>query len=176
MDVMLVVDMQAGLLDGAPKHDLDGVVGRINALTAAVRGRGGKVLWIRHCGGPGDGFAPEAPGWAFLPQLTRDAADLESRKTLNDPFAGTGLAGILGGLAPDRLLVAGWATDFCVDATVRSAVSNGYAVAAVADAHTCSDRPHLAAPAVIRHHNWLWGNLISPRAVRVADTAHLLDG
>jgi nicotinamidase-related amidase len=176
MDVILVVDMQAGLLNGAPKHDLDGVVRRINALTGAVRGRGGKVVWIRHCGRPGDGFAPDTPGWAFLPQLTRDGSDLESRKTLNDPFAGTGLGTVLGGLAPDRLLVAGWATDFCVDATVRSAVSNGYEVVAVGDAHTCSDRPHLEAPAVIRHHNWLWGNLISPRAVRVADTAHLLDG
>ena len=32
MDVLLVVDMQEGLLRGAPKRDLGGVIERINSL------------------------------------------------------------------------------------------------------------------------------------------------
>src|SRR5262249_23228229 len=44
VDVIIVVDMQVGLLDGATKHDLPGVIGRINALTAKVRHDGGKVI------------------------------------------------------------------------------------------------------------------------------------
>jgi nicotinamidase-related amidase len=67
-DALIVVDMQVGLLDGAPKHDLEGLVRRINALATVVR-RTGKVVWIRHCGKQGDGFAPHTPGWAFLPEL-----------------------------------------------------------------------------------------------------------
>jgi nicotinamidase-related amidase len=78
-------------------------------------------------------------------------------------------------IAPDRVLVVGWATDLCVDATVRSVVSRNYDVVVVSDAHTLSDRPHLDAPAVIRHHNWVWGNLISNRSIRVASAAELLD-
>ena len=57
----------------------------------------------------------------------------------------------------------GWATDLCVDATVRSAVSNHHQVVVVTDAHTLSDRPHLDARSVIRHHHWVWSNLISPK-------------
>ena len=76
-------------------------------------------------------------------------------------------------LAPDRVLVVGWATDFCVDSTVRSAVSHDYHVVVVGDAHTPSDRPHLAAPDVIRHHNWLWSGLLTNRSIRVATTAEL---
>src|SRR5262245_42844853 len=121
-DALVVVDMQAGLLDGAPKHDLAGVIQRINALAVLVR-RTGKVVWIRHCGKPGDGFAPHEPGWAFLPELDRRAGDIVVDKTLNDAFAGTTLHDVLQRLAPDRVLIAGWATDFCVDTTVRSAVS-----------------------------------------------------
>ena len=34
MDAMLVVHMQVGLLGGKPKHDLRGVVDRINRLAA----------------------------------------------------------------------------------------------------------------------------------------------
>jgi len=166
--------MQVGLLDGEPKHDLPGVVARINRLAARVRQRSGTVIFIQHCGGTGDDFEPETPGWALLPELHRDPADIAVRKTLNDPFAGTDLAARLQAIAPDRVLIAGWATDFCVDATVRSAVSNHYDVVVVTDAHTLNDRPHLDATSVIRHHHWVWSNLITPRSIRLAQTDELL--
>jgi nicotinamidase-related amidase len=173
MDVVVVVDMQVGLLGGAPKRDLQGVIGRINALNAAVRRRSGAIIWIRHCGKSGDGFERGAPGWEFLPELDRPAGDLVVEKTLNDAFAGTRLQETLKRLAPDRLLICGWATDFCVDTTVRSAVSHDYNVIVVGDAHTLNDRPHLDAPTVIRHHNWVWSGLITNRSIRIATTAEL---
>jgi nicotinamidase-related amidase len=174
MDAMIVVDMQVGLLSGAPKHDLHDVMDRINRLTAMVRSRSGTVVWIRHCGGPGDEFEPEKPGWAFLPELHRQQTDVVVEKTLNDAFAGTELQAILEKISPDRVLIAGWATDFCVDATVRSAVSNNHTVVVIGDAHTLSDRPHLDAPTVIRHHNWVWSDLITRRSIRVARSSELL--
>lgn len=175
MDVLIVVDLQVGLLNGAPKHDLPGVIERINSLASAVRRRGGKVVWIRHNGPVGDDFAPNAPGWAFLPELDRHSGDLVVEKTLNDPFAGTSLQATLQQISADRILVVGWATDLCVDSTVRSAVSNGYDVVAVSDGHTLSDRPHLAAPAVITHHNWVWSDLITRRSITVKPAAQLLE-
>lgn len=174
MDAFIVVDMQVGLLDGAPKQDLAGVIGRINALAAMVRRKSGRVIWIRHCGRTGDGFERGSPGWEFLPELERLADDIVVEKTLNDAYAGTPLAATLAGLQPERVLVAGWATDFCVDATVRSTVSHDHAVVAVSDAHTLSDRPHLPAETVRAHHNWLWSELISNRSVRVTATHDLL--
>lgn len=173
-DALVVVDMQVGLLDGLPKHDLAGVIGRINALAALVRRQGGTVVWIRHCGRTGDSFAPHEPGWAFLPELDRRPEDLVIDKTLNDSFAGTALQERLQALAADRVLIAGWATDFCVDATVRSAVSRDHHVVVVSDGHTLSDRPHLAAPAVIQHHNWVWSGLLTNRSIRIASTAELI--
>jgi nicotinamidase-related amidase len=174
VDAIIVVDMQAGLLNGAPKHDLPGVVERINALTEMVRNRSGQVIWIRHCGEAGDGFERSTPGWEFLPDLARHQDDCVIEKALNDPYVGTSLAELLSGLAPHRVLVAGWATDFCVDATVRSTVSHGYDVVAVSDAHTLSDRPHLRAEAVIEHHNWVWAGLITRRSVQVVPSRDLL--
>jgi nicotinamidase-related amidase len=175
MDALLVVDMQAGLLNGPAKHDLPGVLERISRLAASVRGRGGRVVWIQHCGRPGGDFEPDKPGWRLLPALRRDPADTVVRKTLNDAFAGTELAAVLHEIGPRRVLIAGWATDFCVDATVRSAVSRGHAVVVVGDAHTVSDREHLDAPSIIRHHNWVWSNLITDRSIRVASAAELIE-
>ena len=173
-DVLIVVDMQVGLLDGLPKHDLAGVIQRINALAAMVRQKDGLVVWIRHCGKAGDGFERGSKGWAFLPELDRQADDIVVEKTLNDSFAGTALHETLQRRAPDRVLITGWATDSCVDSTVRSAISRDYNVVAVSDAHTLSDRPHLAATAIIRHHNWVWGDLLTNRSTRLATASELL--
>lgn len=175
-DVLIVVDMQVGLLAGAPKHDLSGVVDRINRLAAGVRNRSGRVIFIQHSGPSGDAYEPGSRDWQFLPDVIRHPDDIVVAKTLNDPFCGTDLKGILEGLSPERVLVAGWATDFCVDSTVRSAVSNGHKVVAVADGHTAADRPHLDARSVICHHNWVWKNLIAARPVETVATDDLLAG
>lgn len=175
MDALIIVDMQVGLLKGLPKHDLAGIIQRINRLAAMVRSGGGTVIFIQHHGPAGEDFAPGAPGWKLLPELDRRDGDLVLGKTLNDSFAGTELKARLDKIAPERVLIAGWATDFCVDATVRAAVANGYHVVPVADGHTLGDRPHLAAPEVIRHHNWVWSGLIAPGSVRIAATADLLE-
>jgi nicotinamidase-related amidase len=63
VDALIVVDMQVGLLNGPPKHDLGGVIQRINLLTAMVRAQSGKVIWVRHCGKPGDCFERETEGF-----------------------------------------------------------------------------------------------------------------
>jgi nicotinamidase-related amidase len=175
MDAIIVVDMQVGLLDGSPKHDLQGVIQRINLLTAMVRKQSGKVIWIRHCGKPGDGFERNTQGWSFLPELTRHRDDVVVEKTLNDPFVGTSLRVTLERLAPERVIVTGWATDCCVDSTIRSAISNDYHVVVVSDGHTVSDRPHLDAATVIRHHHWIWSELITNRSVRIVKAGQLVD-
>ena len=174
MDALIIVDMQVGLLEGAPKHDLPEVIDRINSLSLMVRNEGGKVIWIRHCGKAGDLFERRKPEWEFLPELNHRHDDLVVEKTLNDPYVETHLAETLARMRPRRVLVAGWATDFCVDATVRSTVSHDFHVVAVSDAHTLSDRPHLPASTIIAHHNWLWSGLITNRSVRVVSTSELL--
>jgi nicotinamidase-related amidase len=174
MDTIVVVDMQVGLLDGPPKHDLQGVIERINLLTATVREQSGKVIWIRHCGNTGDDFEPHTEGWSLLPELSCHRDDLVIEKTLNDPFVRTSLQETLQRIAPDRILVTGWATDLCVDATIRSAISNDYHVVVVSDGHTVSDRPDLDAASVIRYHHWVWGALITNRSVRIATTGQLI--
>ena len=173
MDALLIVDMQEGLLRGEPKHDLAAVVERINRLALRVRRVGGSVFFIQHAGPVGDDFQPHTPGWCFLSTINPEPCDRIVSKTLNDPFFGTSLQSDLAKLRPDRLLVAGWATDLCIDATVRSAAALGFRVVAVADCHTVSDRPHLSAERIIDHHHWVWANLIAPHPVSIIREAEV---
>jgi len=123
VDVLLVVDMQEGLLRGAPKHDLLAVVERINRLALRVRRSGGAVFFVQHAGPVGDDFEPRTPGWHLLATIKTEPGDRIVSKTLNDAFFKTSLQSDLAELRADRLLVAGWATDLCVDATIRSAAA-----------------------------------------------------
>src|SRR5256886_7607579 len=160
--------MQEGLLRGAPKHDLLAVVERINRLALRVRRSGGAVFFVQHAGPVGDDFEPLTLGWHLLAAIKTEPCDRIVSKTLNDAFFRTSLQSDLAELRADRVLVAGWATDLCVDATIRSAAAQGFKVVAVADCHTVSDRPHLSADRVIEHHHWVWTNLIAPHSVSIA--------
>ncbi len=173
MDILLIVDMQEGLRLGPPKHDLDGVIARINALAQRVRARQGHVIAVRHVGSTGDPFAPGAPGAAFLHGLALREGDIVIEKRLNDAFHGTDLEATLRRFGAVRVMICGWATDFCVDATIRSAAALGFPVVAVTDCHTLADRPHLAAPAVMTHHHHIWAGLIAPHQVRLATSLQL---
>ncbi len=173
MDVLLLIDMQEDLLLGDEKHELPLVVERINRLAERVRQRGGHVVFVQHDGAAGEDFAPFTPGWAILSSIDQHAQDRSVRKTLNDAFFGTSLQSELNALGVQRVFVAGWATDLCVDATVRSAVALGFEVVVVSDCHTLSARPHLCAERVIEHHHWVWANLISLHPVRIAREAEL---
>lgn len=175
---LLVIDMQVGLFTAAtPRWDADGVVARINAVVKAVRHRGGTVVFIQHDGPAGDPFEPGQPGWALLPGLVRDAADMVVHKTACDAFYATDLARLLEARGVRQLIVTGCATDYCVDTTVRAALSRDFDVLVVADGHTTADRPHVSAESLIRHYNWLWPDLIHPTAhVRVMDAASVIGG
>ncbi|MGC2047275.1 MAG: cysteine hydrolase family protein [Gallionella sp.] len=161
---LLVIDMQVGLFGAdTPRHDAEGVVDRINALARAVRREGGAVIFIQHDGPPGDVFEPGREGWKILPSLEREEGDPVVHKSACDAFYQTDLAEMLQKHGATRLIVTGCATDFCVDTTVRAAASRDYVVVVAEDGHTTADRPHVDAVSVIRHHNWLWQNLIHPR-------------
>jgi nicotinamidase-related amidase len=161
---LLVIDMQAGLFGPeSPRHDAEGVVKRINELARAVRRAGGVVVFVQHDGPPGDPFEPGTDGWRLLASLDRQAGDAVVHKRACDAFYETDLATVLRECDATALIVTGCATDFCVDTTVRAAASRDYEVVVVEDGHTTADRPHVDAASAIRHHNWVWRNLIHPK-------------
>jgi len=160
---LIVIDMQRGsFTSAAPKHDADGLVGRLNSLAAAVRAADGAVVFVQHDGPAGDPHHPDLEGWRLLPGLEVRADDAIIRKTACDAFLETSLDAFLRARAIERLIITGCATDYCVDTTVRSALARRYPTIAPADGHTTSDRPHLAAAKIIAHHNAIWADFIAP--------------
>ena len=98
----------------------------------------------------------------FLHGIERTAADLVVSKSTCDSFYRTDLQSVLSNADVRELLICGWATDYCVDTTVRAAASREYSITIVADGHTAASRPHLDAATIIRHHNITWADLLVP--------------
>lgn len=172
-DVLIVVDMQEAAVQSGRQYDLANTIARQNQLIAFVRALHGTIIFIQHDGEVGDPWEPGSAGWQISARLDRSPNDLLVRKRTNDPFYQTMLDDLLQGMSVDRLLVCGWATDFCVDSTVRSATARGYTVFVAADGHTCDDRLHLRASEVIAHHNTTWMGLIAPGGIHVRPVADI---
>ncbi|HEY2995770.1 MAG TPA: isochorismatase family protein [Methylomirabilota bacterium] len=82
-------------------------------------------------------------------------------KTASDSFHRTSLQDELRRRAVKHLVVTGMQTEYCVDTTVRQAISLGFDVTLVADGHTTRDALLPAADA-IRHHNSVLSSLAHP--------------
>jgi nicotinamidase-related amidase len=166
---VLVIDVQTGLFRAAPApFEAESVVARINAVTAQGRRSGAPVIFIQHDGEPGgEDVVPFTEGWKLHPELVVGPGDLTLRKTTCDAFYGTTLEAELRSRGITTLLLMGYATDFCVDATLRSAASKDFGIIVVADAHTTSDNRVLKAEVVREHHNWAWANAITKKGVTV---------
>lgn len=161
MKTLLIIDMQNAFLanPAAPCFDTDGVVERINHAASRIRVEGGKVIFIQHA----DGEAiPGSDAWQILPALTRLDADGALHKLACDSFADTDLAAQLESSGTTHLYISGFATEFCIDTTVRAAASRGLQITVLSDAHTTANRPHLRAEQIITHHNWVWSCMDVP--------------
>jgi nicotinamidase-related amidase len=166
---VLVIDVQTGLFCTEPApFEAEAVVARINEVTAKARRAGAPVIFIQHDGEPGgEDVVPFTEGWKLHPKIEPHPGEPVIRKTTCDAFCGTSLEDELRSRGIKTVVLMGYATDFCVDATLRSAASKDFSVVVVADAHTTSDNPVLKAEVVRQHHNWAWANAITRQGVTV---------
>lgn len=172
MKALLIIDMQRGsFIPYSLRYDTPGIIDRINSLSKHFRHEGDKVIFIQHDGSKQQVFIPGSDDWKMLPELTLDKSDLIISKTANDAFYNSELQSTLAKLNITELYVTGCATDFCVDATIKSALTKHYALTVISDAHTVANRPHIDAATVIRHYNSLWADMTpTPSQITVIST------
>ncbi|MEJ2802142.1 cysteine hydrolase family protein [Comamonadaceae bacterium PP-2] len=147
-----VIDVQRALFDVVPRpHEGHVVVDRINALSRRARAAGVPVIWIQHEDSRSLPF--ESDGWQLAQGVELAAPDLRIRKRTPDSFLNTGLNELLAEHKIGSIVVAGYASEFCVDTTVRRAAALGYPVVIASDAHTTHDKPHATGEQIRSHHN-----------------------
>ena len=160
MKALLIIDMQLGSFKPySLRHDTYGVIARINQLSNQFRTNGDMVIFIQHDGTRENLFVPGTSDWSILPELDQQPTDTIIAKTANDSFYHTTLREVLAKNNISELYFTGCATDFCVDTTIKSALSKDFKITALSDAHTTADRTFISAEKVIQYFNWLWDDM-----------------
>ena len=162
---MVVIDAVASFVRGLPEGADN--VAAINRMTAAARAVGTAVVWVRptppsswpaaaaatallgaeQVGRHRREMMPGGPGAELDPALDVAATDLVRDKRGYSAFhPGTGaLAGDLMGCGTDTVILAGFLTDICVEASARDAFEAGFRVLVCTDGCAAND------PASHRH-------------------------
>jgi nicotinamidase-related amidase len=154
---LLVIDAQRGLFDPRP-FEADEVVARINALTARARAANVPVVFVQH---ESAALAYGSGPWQLERSLHVEPRDGVLRKTTPDSFLHTDLQELLASWNVERVVICGFASEFCIDTTTRRAAALGYAVTLAADAHTTHDKPHATAAQIRAHENATLSGLTS---------------
>jgi len=158
---LLIIDVQNAILSGkgTPERQpiidaaLNETVERLELLRAEAHRAGAPVVLVQHDGDPGHRLEVGTDGWAIRPELSPAEGDAVVHKRSSDSFFETDLADRLRERNVTHLIVGGCMTQFCVDTTVRRAVSLGYDVTLVGDGHTTADSGTLDFADIVAHHN-----------------------
>ncbi|AFL53299.1 nicotinamidase-related amidase [Sinorhizobium fredii] len=158
---LLIIDIQNAILSGKGREDrqrlvdaaLNETVARLCALKDRARAAGVPVVLVQHDGDEKHRLAVGTHGWAIRDEIAPASGDVVVHKKSCDSFFETDLSTRLEERSVTHLVIGGCMSEFCVDTTVRRAVSLGYAVTLVADGHTTADSGALAFPEIVAHHN-----------------------
>jgi nicotinamidase-related amidase len=157
---LLIIDLQKeSFPEDNPAYDRVGVVQKINKLSRHFREAGHPVIIVQHDGSLQNEYIPGTTGWQLIDDLETSTNDLLINKIANDSFYETRLHELLTSLHVKELIITGSATDFCIDSTVQNALVRDYDVIVASDGHTVTSRPHASAELIVKHYNWVWGNL-----------------
>jgi nicotinamidase-related amidase len=169
--VLLVVDVQKGVVEGA--HERDTVVANVASLVEKARQEDVAVVWVQHSD---ERLRKGSDAWRIVPELSPNEAEPLIAKNYGDSFEDTNLESVLSDLGAGRLIVVGAQTDACIRSTLHGALVRGYDATLVSDAHTTEDQTEWGAPSpdmVIAHTNLYWMYQTAPG--RTAGTVETKD-
>jgi nicotinamidase-related amidase len=152
---LLIIDIQVGIIDTLRAFRGREVRDRINRLLAKARASNIRIIYVQHDGETGHPLEVGTEGWKIHPDIKPRENNLIIRKRASDSFFETTLQRELEARGVEHLIITGCVTEYCVDTTARRAVSMGYDVTLVSDAHTTIDNKLLTAAQIIAHHNAL---------------------
>ncbi|NEI15469.1 isochorismatase family protein [Rhizobium leguminosarum] len=189
---ILIIDVQKIYTDRAsPLHCVgnDAVIANINKVLTAAEKSGDLVVHVRHfhradgldagrmfdfSGQPGElGFVAGTKEVEDDPRLMVPATALAVTKQRYSCFVGTSLDQILREKSIDRIVVTGFMTNFCCEATARNGHDLDYFVDFLLDATGCPDLSESATQAAIKEAT---AATLSAGFARVFSTAEWLAG
>ena len=157
---LVVIDVQNGVVGEAYERDV--IVANVATVVDKARAADVPIVWVQHSS---DAMPIGSEKWQYVNELRPQTSEALVAKIYPDSFDDTTLEAVLADAHIGRIVVAGAQTDECIRSTIHGALTRGYDVTLVGDAHTTEDLTEWGAPTpdkVIAHTNLYWANHQAP--------------
>ncbi len=172
--VLLVVDIQKGITDER-LYEFDKFVSNVTALIEAARNNNTEVIYVRHDDGENSGFSAGDDAFEIYEAIAPLPGEKIFDKKVNSALhENTGLLTYLENQNVRRLIVTGLQTDFCIDATVKSAFEHGFEVIVPQGCNSTKENRYVDAKTAYEFYNrFMWPGRYA-KCLSVEETIEML--
>lgn len=154
-DALVVIDVQAGLVDAHPYHEEE-LIGNIQRLLAACRTRQIPVIYIQHDEEDGE-LIPGSDAWQIAAPIAPQPGEKIFEKHFSSAFRKTGLHEYLQSIGAQNIILCGMQTEYCVDATTKVAFELGYDVRIPVGGTSTYDNGLFTGADLVKFYQWyIW--------------------
>ena len=153
---LLVIDVQKALVVDDLYHR-DAFLNNVVKLIKTARKHNIEVIHVQHDAGQGSGFSIGDEGFEIVEKAKPLEGERVFIKTINSAFGNKEFEQYLSQSDDKELMIVGLQTEFCVDATIKSAFERGYKVIIPNGTNSTFDNDYLDAKTTIKYYQkWIW--------------------
>ena len=158
--ILLVIDMQKGLVD-EDLYAFDTFMERTARLVDSARKNNVEVIFVQHDAGPDSGMSIGDEAFEIIDQIAPIEGEKVFVKTINSCFGNKDFKQYLKRQTDKRLMIIGLQTNYCIDATVKSAFERGYDVIIPEGTNSTFDNDYMSGETTVRYYNDdVWEELV----------------
>ena len=149
---LIVIDVQKGITDER-LYDFDGFIRNVTNIIDAARKNNVEIIYVQHDDGPGTGFSFGDKDFEIADQVAPKENEKIFIKTINSCFGNNDLANYLRESKEKDLMIVGLQTNFCIDASVKSAFERGYKVIVPKGTNSTFDNDYMDRETTYKYYN-----------------------
>ena len=158
--ILLVIDMQKGIVD-EELYAFDTFMDRTVRLIDAARKNKVEVIYVQHDAGPGSGLSVGDSAFEIVDRVRPEPGEKVFVKTINSCFGSKDFKEYMKRQEDKRLMIIGLQTNYCIDATVKSAFERGYEVIIPEGTNSTFDNDYMTGETAVRYYNEdVWEELV----------------
>ena len=153
---LLVIDIQKGITDNR-LFNFEAFIDNTTRIINAARNNQIEVIYFQHDDGPGTGFSIGDKDFEIAEQVIPKDKERIFIKSINSCFGNKDFADYVKN--DNTLMIIGLQTNFCIDATVKSAFERGYKVIVPQGANSTFDNDYMTGEMTCKYYNdMMWPN------------------
>ncbi|MBR6086184.1 MAG: cysteine hydrolase [Spirochaetales bacterium] len=150
--ILLVVDMQKGIVD-ENLYDYENFMDRTVRLIDAARKNDVEVIFVQHDAGEGTGLSVGDEDFELIGEVGRREGEKVFVKKINSCFGNRDFRDYMEKQSDKRLMIVGLQTNYCIDATVKSAFERGFDVIIPEGTNSTFDNDYMTGETTVRYYN-----------------------